>query len=52
MQQYLADDEFQRLFQMSREDFETLAEWKRNDLKQRVRLFESSMEKAPTPCPA
>lgn len=51
LEQYLADDDFQRLFGMSREDFETLAEWKRNDLKLRVRLFESTVEKAPTPCP-
>lgn len=51
LEQYLADDELERLFGMSREEFETLAEWKRNDLKLRVRLFESSVEKAPTPCP-
>lgn len=62
LEQYLADEEFERLFRMPRAEFLSLAEWKRNDLKQRVALFEStsekplalntSLEKPPTPITA
>ncbi|CAH1783174.1 unnamed protein product, partial [Owenia fusiformis] len=39
LERHLADDEFQKLFEMSRKEFARLAEWKRNDLKTRVHLY-------------
>uniref|UniRef100_A0A8C9RMN9 Dematin actin binding protein n=1 Tax=Scleropages formosus TaxID=113540 RepID=A0A8C9RMN9_SCLFO len=39
LEHHLAPDEFQRLFNMSIEDFDRLSLWKRNELKKKVSLF-------------
>lgn len=39
LERHLSTEEFMALFGMSRVDFYRLPEWKRNDLKKRVRLF-------------
>lgn len=39
LEQYLSKDEFEGLFRMTQEDFYSLAEWKRNDIKRRIELF-------------
>lgn len=36
---HLAQDDFEDLFKMNKEEFSRLAEWKRNDLKRKVDLF-------------
>jgi villin 1/advillin len=36
---YLADDEFEQVFKMNREDFSKLPDWKQQKLKQEVYLF-------------
>lgn len=48
LEQYLDDGEFEQLFKMSMAEFMVLAEWKRNDLKKRVVLFETSCDQPPS----
>lgn len=36
---YLADEEFQEVFKMAREDFVQLPKWKQNGLKKKAKLF-------------
>lgn len=38
-EKYLSDDEFKKVFDMSKGEFSKLKEWKRNDLKKHVKLF-------------
>lgn len=38
-QRHLSDQEFEALLQLPRSDFYRLPQWKRNDMKRRVRLF-------------
>ena len=39
LEKHLNDEDFQMIFQMSRDDFYALPLWRRNDFKRRVRLF-------------
>lgn len=39
LEYHLSDDDFQHLFQMKRSDFYRLPEWRRIDLKKRLKLF-------------
>eukprot|EP00918_Siedleckia_nematoides_P094074 GHVU01206519.1.p1 GENE.GHVU01206519.1~~GHVU01206519.1.p1 ORF type:complete len:617 (+),score=61.84 GHVU01206519.1:111-1853(+) len=39
VERHLSKDDFEGVFQMKREDFYRLAEWKRNDMKRRIDLF-------------
>ncbi|KAL4623027.1 dematin isoform X2 [Arapaima gigas] len=39
LERHLSPEEFQRLFNMSAEDFDRLSLWKRNELKKKVSLF-------------
>ena len=39
LERHLSPDEFQKLFSMTIEKFNELPEWKRVDLKKRLKLF-------------
>uniref|UniRef100_V5GP13 Actin-binding LIM protein 1 n=2 Tax=Anoplophora glabripennis TaxID=217634 RepID=V5GP13_ANOGL len=39
LERHLSDQEFEALFQLSRMDFYRLPQWRRNELKRRIRLF-------------
>ncbi|XP_056631382.1 actin-binding LIM protein 1-like isoform X4 [Diorhabda sublineata] len=39
LERHLSDQEFEALLQMARSDFYRLPQWKRNEMKRRVRLF-------------
>lgn len=39
LQRHLSNEEFQAIFHVSRLEFYRLPEWRRNDMKRRVKLF-------------
>ncbi|XP_074642089.1 uncharacterized protein LOC141899598 isoform X3 [Tubulanus polymorphus] len=39
LEKYLTKEDFEKIFNMNREEFYRMAEWRRNDLKKRVELY-------------